>query len=120
VLKTDNYFRCGRNVYFFSSKDLLAVHRAWNAARAASEASATLLDGRRIPADLIAVYRPFGLDGPWWNTDVIGFMPAGDRPDGDIMEAGVIDSWIERTELRKLLWATGAWHVNTQGAPTGG
>lgn len=119
--QVDNYFRVGRNVFLFNSRDLLSAHRAWNDARAASEASSPVLpDGHRRPLTPIAVYRPFPFEGPWWNTDVIGFMPAGDRPDGNVFEKDVLDTWIERTELRKALWTVGAWHVNSTGQPIAG
>jgi hypothetical protein len=121
---TDNYFRVGRNIYLFSSKDLLQAHRAWNEARAASEASAVGADGKRLPPTKVAVYRPFKLHGPWWDCDVIGFMAAGDMPDLaggiDEEESNANTTWLERVQLRKALWATGANHVDGQGFPVTG
>lgn len=122
---TDNYFRVGRRVFFFSSQDIARAHFAWDAAVAYQRSETPQLpdvSGFRRPGPPIAVFRPFGIDGPWTNVaEVIGFMPAGERPSVERQGVnGVVETWIERTEMRKLLWNTGAWHVDGQGYPLAG
>lgn len=110
---TDNYFRVGRREFFFSSRDLVSCHRAWDAAAASAMATGAKKS--------IAVYRPFALQGPWTEVaEVIGFMPAGARPSEDVLDPSIVETWVERADLRKALWQTGAWHVDGQGYPIGG
>lgn len=122
---TDNYFRVGRRVFFFASQDIARAHFAWDAAVAFQRSETPQLpsaNGHKAPPPPIAVFRPFHHEGPWTTTcEVVGFMPAGPRPDVERQGVnGVVETWIERTELRKLLWNTGAWHVDGQGYPLSG
>lgn len=110
---TDNYFRVGRREFFFSSRDLVSCHKAWDAACASGAATGA----KRA----IAVYRPFALAGPWTEkAEVIGFMPAGPLPGPETQDENIIATWMERSELRKALWMVGANHVDGQGYPIGG
>ena len=104
MLKTNNYFRVGRAVFFFNSADETSVRNAWDAA------VVLMNNGGRL-----AVYRPFDLVGPWSICDIIGFSAVGECPTGALPD--VIEDWQKRRDLRASLWASKATHTNVIGVP---
>lgn len=103
-MKTNNYFRAGRAVFFFNSSDEDSIRAAWD--------SATVLV---INRGRLAVYHPFDLPGPWSLCNIIGFSAVGEYPSNALPE--VIEDWQHRRDLRAKLWAAKATHVNTIGMP---
>lgn len=91
-MSTDNYFRAGRQVFFFDSSDEGSITMAWDSACRV-----------RRPA----IFKPIKVHGSWAGCDIVGMCPVGQRPEDPID----LDRWHAARSMHEKMWASHTNHV---------